>query len=209
MSPWAVAVAAAVAWFLWPSEPVGPRLGGRPPQGDHSLRRWGQAGRARATHWLTARQRRRRAEALAAAVAPCLDLCSVVMGSGGTIRDCVDLLATRAPAVVRPAAAAALAQTDVGRGLDRALRSLQDDLGPAFQPLTGALLVANEQGGPVGLLLTRLSVEAMASRRRHGELQARRLPVLLLVPLVTCSLPAVVLGAVVPLALVSLRQLQL
>lgn len=158
------------------------------------------------------RRRRRRqaaAQALAAAAPAALDLCAVVLGAGGTIGDAVAALAATGPEPVRAAARQAMGRAAAGDGLDLALRWLQAELGPALQPLTGALLLAQQQGGPVGLTLARLAAEAAAGRRRLGETQARRLPVALLVPLVACSLPAVILGAVVPLAVVAVRQIRL
>jgi tight adherence protein C len=157
----------------------------------------------------SSRQRRARAQALADALPGALDSCAVVLGAGGTIADALSALATSGPEPLRTAAVRARARSASGARLDDALRWLQAELGPPAQPLTGALLLAREQGGPVGLTLARLASEATGSRRRQGELRARRLPVALLVPLVTCSLPAVILGAVVPLAVVALRQVRL
>lgn len=155
------------------------------------------------------RQANAAGRALAGELPEAIDLCTVVLGAGGTIRDCVTALATSGPALVRMSAIEAVARTERGDRLDQALRWLQLELGPTFQPLTGALLVAQEQGGGIGELLARLSVEAGASRRRVGELRARQLPVALLLPLVTCSLPAVIIGAVVPLATVAIDGIQL
>ncbi len=146
---------------------------------------------------------------LLAAAPRALDLCAVVLGAGGTIPDAVGALAASGPDPIRISAAAAVERTMAGHRLDQALRWLQADLGPGLQPLTGTLLLANEQGGPVGLTLGRLASEASAGRRRLGEIRARRLPVMLLVPLVVCSLPAVLIGAVAPLAVVALRHIQL
>ena len=159
--------------------------------------------------WYRTRSRRRIARrALAGALPESIDLCTVVLGAGGTIRDCLDALAAHGPASIRAEATDAIDRADNGVRLDQALRWLQLELGPDFQPLTGALLLAREQGGSVGVLLARLSVEANASRRRLGELRARRLPVALLVPLVVCSLPAVVIGTIVPLAIVALGAIE-
>ena len=162
--------------------------------------------------WMRSTRRRQRAtdhQALVDALPAAIDRCMVVLGSGGTIRDCLEALARTGPDCIRLPAAEAVARTRRGHRLDQALRWLQLELGPAFQPLTGALLLAREQGGDVGELLARLSFEADASRRRAGELHARRLPVALLVPLVTCSLPAVIVGAVVPLAIVAFSGIDL
>jgi tight adherence protein C len=151
----------------------------------------------------------RRQQYLADSLPEALDACTVVVGAGGTIRDSVEVLAARGPAPVRALAAEAIQRADAGQTFDQSLRWLQSALGPGYQPLTGALLLAQEQGGSVGLLLARLSAEANASRRRRGELRARRLPVTLLAPLVCCSLPAVLVGAVLPLAIVAFRHLDL
>ncbi|MGF1595547.1 MAG: type II secretion system F family protein [Acidimicrobiales bacterium] len=157
---------------------------------------------------------RRRAEAARRcseldALPRALDLCAVVLGAGGSVRDCVEALARHGPPVVTEAASAALERGAAGRRLDQVLRHLQAALGPRFQPLTGALLLGHERGGSLAVLLGRLAVEASSARRRAGEIRARRLPVVLLVPLVVCCLPAVLIGAVVPLAIVALRQLSL
>lgn len=151
----------------------------------------------------------RRAGALAAAAPAALDLSAVVLGAGGTVADVVTALADVGPPVLRPAAATARDRASAGARLDEALHRLQAELGPGLHPLTGALVAAREEGGPIGVTLARLAIEASAGRRRLGEARARRLPVLLLVPLVSCSLPAVVVGAVLPLALSALSQLRL
>ncbi|MFV0524172.1 MAG: type II secretion system F family protein [Acidimicrobiales bacterium] len=154
--------------------------------------------------------RRRAAEAARLAALPAaLDLCAVVLAAGGTVRDAVAALGRHGPGSIRVAAAIAVARADAGLRFDEALRGFRRDLGPGYQPLTGALLLGHEQGGSIGVLLGRLSAEANASRRRQGERVARRLPVALLGPLIVCSLPAVLLGAVAPLVLVSLAGLEL
>jgi len=158
-----------------------------------------------AGHRRTARDRR----SLDDSVPESIDLCTVVLGAGGTIRDCLDALAGDGPAPVRTIAADVARRADGAERVDGRLRRLQAELGPSFQPLTGALLLAVDQGGSVGSLLARLTVEANAGRRRRGELRARRLPVALLVPLVICSLPAVIIGTVIPLLFVAAAGVEL
>ncbi|MEM8924187.1 MAG: type II secretion system F family protein [Actinomycetota bacterium] len=156
-----------------------------------------------------ARRRRRtaaRAMRDAAALPLAIEICVVVLGAGGTISDSVRALAANGPPPVRGPSVAAVRQAESGRPFDTCLRAWRAELGPSYQPLTGALLLAWEQGGTVGALLDRLAAEAATARRRQGDLRVRRLPVALLVPLVGCSLPAVVIGALLPLALVSFRQ---
>jgi tight adherence protein C len=55
--------------------------------------------------------------------------------------------------------------------------------------------------------LERLSLELRLDRRRRAEIEARRVPVRLLAPLVVCVLPAFALLTVVPLLVASLRAL--
>lgn len=136
-----------------------------------------------------------------------IDLLSVVMGSGGTVRQAIATVAATGPAAVRPAFAAVLERSAGGLLLADALVPLSSDLGAAFHPLAGALIATERDGAPVSMLLQRLADEAEQARRWQAEAMAKRLPVSLLVPLVVCLLPAVVIGAVVPLAVIALRQL--
>ena len=164
--------------------------------------------------WVTARTRRRRTQArthseTAAALPLSLELCQVTLGAGGTVFDCLRVLAEDGPEPIRSAALEGVEIARNGSRLDTALRHFQANLGLPFQPLTGALLLGLRQGGSIGLLLHRLTIEANASRRRLGELRARRLPVQLLAPLVVFALPAVVIGAVVPIIVVAVRDLDL
>ena len=157
------------------------------------------------------RLRARRQQALDNAVTALpesLELCNVVLGAGGTIFDCLRVLTMHGPEPVRSAADKSIGSAHDGARLDVALRSFQDQLGLSFQPLTGALLLA-WQGGSITILLNRLTTEANAARRRLGDLRARRLPVLLLLPLVVFALPAVLIGAVVPIVVVGLRHVNL
>ena len=55
--------------------------------------------------------------------------------------------------------------------------------------------------------LERAGLELRLARRRRAEEAARRLPVRLLAPLLTCVLPAFVLLTVVPLLVAALRSL--
>ena len=57
-------------------------------------------------------------------------------------------------------------------------------------------------------MLDRLAVDARAARRRLGEAEARRLPVRLTFPLVSCTLPSFVLLAIAPAVLGALSTLR-
>ena len=82
-------------------------------------------------------------------------------------------------------------------------------VGPAARPLVDALLQHDRYGTPLLPALERVAIEARARRRRHAEEAARRLPVVLLFPLVLTTFPAFVLLTVVPLLAGSLGSLSL
>ena len=163
--------------------------------------------------WALRRRRRvadqRRREALEGAVGFTVDIVAVVMGSGGTIRRAVRTVADDGPEPVRPIFGAVLERAAGGVLLADALAGASTELGPAFHPVIGALVSAEVDGSPLGTVLARLSDDAEFRARWRSEAAAGRLSVSLLPPLVLCLLPAVVLGAVVPLAIVALRQLRL
>lgn len=138
-----------------------------------------------------------------------IDLISVVLGSGGTIHQAVVTVAQRGPAAVRPAFTAALNRAAEGELLVDALARSVDELGPPFQPLVSALVSTERDGAPIAGLLERLADDAHQARRWQLEALRKRLPVTLALPLVCCFLPAVIVGAVVPLAVLAVRQLGL
>jgi Flp pilus assembly protein TadB len=141
------------------------------------------------------------------------------------IPDVVDLLALTTVAGL-PAGAAIVAIGDrpggplgeamaraagrLGRGASTAdaLDALRA-VGPAARPLLDALLQHDRYGIPLLPALERVAIEARARRRRCAEEAARRLPVVLLFPLVLTTLPAFVLLTVVPLLAGSLGSLSL
>jgi Flp pilus assembly protein TadB len=141
------------------------------------------------------------------------------------IPDVVDLLALTTVAGL-PAGAAIVAIGDrpggplgeamaraagrLGRGAStaEALDALRA-VGPAARPLLDALLQHDRYGTPLLPALERVAIEARARRRRRAEEAARRLPVVLLFPLVLTTLPAFVLLTVVPLLAGSLGSLSL
>ena len=64
-----------------------------------------------------------------------------------------------------------------------------------------AIAAADRDGTALVPVLDRLAADARAARRRLAEADARRLPVRLTFPLVTCTLPAFVLLAIAPAVL--------
>lgn len=133
-----------------------------------------------------------------------LDLLCLALGAGTTVASSLRVVAERGPRCTARHFAGLVAELDTGVSLDALLRRLPDTIGSDYQPTVATLRTALTQGSPVGELILRLGDEARASRQRQLEKRARQLPVLLLFPLVGCSLPALIVGAVVPLVIVSL-----
>ncbi len=143
-----------------------------------------------------------------AAVAPTIDLVAMAVGAGGTPADAVALVAERGPPEVHRAFGRVIELRAGGTLLVDALPVVTELLGPEYHPLVTALVTSEQGGASVGALLQRLATEAEQARRRSVDLALARLPVRLLVPLVVCQLPAVIVGAVVPLTIVAFRHLR-
>lgn len=136
-----------------------------------------------------------------------LDLIAVVIGSGGTSSEAIRVASKQAGPSVRPAFEELERQRAAGQPLVWVLTKAPEVLGESYRSLIRALLATERDGAPIGHLLTQLAEEAGQKRRRHFEARAKRLSVQLIFPLVCCFLPAVLLGAIVPLIAVSSRGL--
>ena len=79
------------------------------------------------------------------------------------------------------------------------LERFEAHVGEAARPLCSALRSSADLGTPIAETLDFLAREARRSRKVQADLAAKRLPVLLLFPLITCILPAFALLAIVPL----------
>lgn len=101
--------------------------------------------------------------------------------------------------------------TSVGHGvrLADALELVPDQLGEVVRPVVVALVSCDRYGAPLGPTLDRLAADVRIASRQRAEAAARRLPIRLLFPLVTCILPAFGLLTVAPLIAGSLRGLRL
>jgi tight adherence protein C len=156
---------------------------------------------------LRARAARRGAERVVRRALPdVVDLFRLAAGAGMSVHQAVAVVAERAPAPVGPVLRAAARRAGMGERLGDALDAL-DVLGDPVRPLRAALTSAARYGSPLGPTLERVGEDARMLRRREAEERARRLPVQLLFPLVTCVLPAFGLLAVVPLLAGSLPAL--
>jgi tight adherence protein C len=158
------------------------------------------------------RRRRRRRNEIADQIPDVVDLFAVATAAGLNPRLATSAVAERAPpGPIADALRAAIAQVDhAGSRLADALDDLPTLLGDdAIRPLVSALTDAERYGAALGPTLDRLADDARRARQRRAEEAARRLPVKLLFPLVTCILPAFGLLTVAPLIAGGLRALRL
>jgi tight adherence protein C len=155
------------------------------------------------------RDRRRREEAIAAELPDVVDLLTVAVGAGLTVRHALAAVACRGRGPLARELALVTADADAGRPLADALDDLPGRAGEPTRPLAASLAGCVRYGTPIGPTLAALAAEARDTERRRMEQRARRVPVLLLFPLVLCNLPAFALLTVAPLLADALRALRL
>jgi Flp pilus assembly protein TadB len=153
------------------------------------------------------RDRRARARALGVALPETVDLLLLCAGAGMSLPLSLPLVAARAPAPVGEALRAAERDVTGGGSRADALHAHLGALGDRGGALAHVLVDHLRYGVPLVPGLERAALELRLARRRHAEEEARRLPVRLLAPLLTCVLPAFVLLTVVPLLVAALRSL--
>ena len=199
-----------------PEPSVGPATGRSPPSGRGRLTTvvvavvmgtaFGPLGAAAAVVAAAAapvlrgrRAHRRQAAAVEDELPEVVDLLALAVGAGLTVGHAVRAVARTVPGHLASHLARVVAEVDRGRRLADALDDLPARAGEATRPLVATLGACERYGAPVADALAHLAVEARERHRRRAEQAARRLPVLLLFPLVLCILPAFALLAVAPL----------
>jgi pilus assembly protein TadC len=154
------------------------------------------------TPWLppARRRRRRHLDGLHRDLVLAVDLLAVAVSAGHSLHGAVGVVARRAEGPVTTA----LGRVDdaVARGvpIDEAIASLVDDVGAEVRPLVSTLQLTAAAGTPLGPALARLAEAERRRARRRAETRVRRLPVLLLGPVVGLVLPAFVVLTLVPVA---------
>jgi len=88
-----------------------------------------------------------------------------------------------------------------------ALLGAADEFGDEVRPLVDALVHDLRYGAPLGEALARIADQLRVERRFALEARVRRAPVVMMLPLTMCVLPAFVLLAIVPLVLGALSRL--
>lgn len=96
-----------------------------------------------------------------------------------------------------------------GARLADVLDGLPLELGESTRPFAAALVSCDRYGAPLGPTLDRLGADVRTATRQRAEAAARRLPIRLLFPLISCILPAFALLTVAPLIAGSLLGLRL
>jgi tight adherence protein C len=153
------------------------------------------------------RTRRERLRAVRHALPDLVDLLRLATTAGLSLPLAHPLVAVHVAGPVGPALLRADALASRGRPRADALLEVLAPFGDRALALGHALSDHLRYGVPLLPALERLGLELRLDRRRAAELEARRVPVRLLGPLVTCVLPAFALLTVVPLLAASLEAL--
>lgn len=143
----------------------------------------------------------RKRRAVEAAMPGAIELVVVCIHAGLTPARTIEVATGYVDPAVRPGFEAVLLQLHRGRSLGDALGELVALLGRPARELVTAIAGADRDGLPLAPVLDRLASAARAERRRQGEAAARRLPVRLSFPLVSCTLPSFVLLTIAPAVL--------
>jgi tight adherence protein C len=137
-----------------------------------------------------------------------IDLLALVVSAGLNVRLAIEAVASRATGPLAAGLDRVLADCSAGRRLADALEDLPQYAGEPVRPLVRVLVSSERYGAPLSSALERLANEVRADRRRRAEAAARKVPVKLLFPLVSCTLPAFGLLTVAPLIAGALRSLR-
>ena len=152
-------------------------------------------------------RRRRRVMQIERHLPEVIDLLGLMVGAG---RPTVTALADIGPRVSEPFRSELLAvvrRTAAGEPFVDSVRRLRESLGSSVSSVVYAVTAAEIDGTPLRPALQRAADEAHRRRRVRAQEAARRVPVLMLFPLVFCVLPAFCLLTVVPLLLTTVSDL--
>lgn len=151
--------------------------------------------------------RRRRTAIIARSLPDVADLIVLSIRAGLTPRQAIAEVAPVVPSPFDTAFAEVGRRTERGESFPDALRALPELLGIGTADIADTIATGERYGLPIEPLLDDLATQARATRRRADQADARALPVRLAFPLVTCTLPAYVLVAIVPAVLAALTSL--
>lgn len=202
----AVAVAGVVGAALRPRhERPCPAFGVGPDAPSASRRPWPRLPLGSRTANLLGRRRDRRG--IDRVWPDAIELLVHALEAGLTPRQAIEHLVVRAPEPVRPAFAAVVHRIERGQPFADALRALPDVLGTRAAAIADMIGTSDRYGLPLAPVLEQLARDARDARRRLDQAAARKLPVRLSFPLVTCTLPSFILLAIVPAVIAALSSL--
>lgn len=157
------------------------------------------------------RQSRRRARdrSIERGLPEMVDLFGLVIGAGRPTITALSDIAPRTPEPFRSELTRVVRRAAAGEPFVESVGQLRTRLGTSVASLVYAVVAAEIDGVPLRPALERVGDEARRRRRVRAEEAARRVPVLMLFPLVFCILPAFCLLTIVPLLVGSIADLQL
>lgn len=150
---------------------------------------------------------RRRRNDIERALPDAMDLLVLSVRAGLSPFQAVGELARSDEPVVGDAFAEVVRRTQRGQPFADALAALPECLGPSAAALADVIATSDRNGLALGPVLDQLTVEIRAARRRLDQAEARKLPIRLSFPLVTCTLPSFVLLAIAPAVIAALSSL--
>ncbi|MGA9278062.1 MAG: type II secretion system F family protein [Ilumatobacter sp.] len=160
--------------------------------------------RPRVRRMIAGRAQQRRIDA---ALPDAIEMLILVVQAGLTPHQGVMLLCDRAPTPIRPALHEVRRRMSRGAPLAEALDALPDLLGHDAAIVADTLAMAERYGTPIARALDQLALDVRERRRRRAEADARKLPIKMAFPLVTCTLPAFVLIAIAPAVMAAIASL--
>lgn len=134
-------------------------------------------------------------------LAACCDLLAVAAGSGLNVADSIRAVGAVSPGPVGTMLESVADEVDRGGRLVEVLARRSGTVAAPVRPLVTTLVTTAVSGSPAAPSLQRLADAERRRSRRRTEARIRRLPVLLLLPLVGLVLPAFVLLTLVPAGL--------
>jgi tight adherence protein C len=153
------------------------------------------------------RAARRRRDDIERELPEAMDLLVLSVRAGLTPFQAVRELAASSEPLVGDAFAEVVRRTERGQPFADALVALPERLGPSAAALADVIATSDRHGLALGPVLDQLTIEIRAARRRLDQAAARKLPVRLSFPLVTCTLPSFVLLAIAPAVIAALSSL--
>lgn len=150
---------------------------------------------------MTRRLERRAEQARRRALPDAIEFIVLAIRAGHTPLAAVRHARRFAPAALAGAFSEFDHRCERGASFADALSAFTDEVGIDARRFVDALATADRYGLPIGPVLDRLIDDARDHRRLQAAEAARRLPVTMAFPLVTCTLPSFVLLAVIPAVL--------